>query len=65
MYDNVPPHFIRTVSTCPNHKYPGQWINRGKPKAWPTKSPDLNMLEFLKSFQNCVYATAVSAAREH
>jgi len=44
--DDAPTHFSKTVSTCLNHKYPGQWVSRDKPIAWPTISPDLNMLEF-------------------
>jgi len=45
-YDDALTHFSKTVSICLIHKYLGQWASRGKPIAWPTRSPDLNMLEF-------------------
>jgi len=46
MYDDAPTYFSKTVSICLNHKYPGHWVSRGKPVARPTRSPDLNMLQF-------------------
>ncbi|GFU22164.1 hypothetical protein TNCV_2060421 [Trichonephila clavipes] len=37
------------VFNCGDHLhavYPGRWIGRGEPVAWPAHSPDLNPLDF-------------------
>jgi hypothetical protein len=45
MHDGAPAHFGIQVSNHLNDPYPGRWIGRGSPVAWPARSPDLNPLD--------------------
>ena len=44
--DGAPPHFHRDVTTFLDETFPGCWVRRGGPTAWPPRSPDLTPLEF-------------------
>jgi hypothetical protein len=37
-------HVAYVVRKCLNMSFPGRWIRRGWPKAWPSRSPDLTSL---------------------
>jgi hypothetical protein len=39
-------HFAHIVHDCLNVNFPGRWIGRGGPIAWPPRSPDLTPLNF-------------------
>jgi len=41
-------HFIvgRDVITFLDETFPGRWVGRGGPTAWPPRSPDLTPLDF-------------------
>ena len=41
-------HFIvgRDVTTFLDETFPGRWVGRGSPTAWPPRSPDLTPLYF-------------------
>jgi hypothetical protein len=43
--DGAPPHFHRNV-TFLDETFPGRWVGRGGPTAWPPRSPDLTPLDF-------------------
>lgn len=44
--DGAPAHFTLAVRQWLNERYPGRWIGRGGPIAWPPRSPDLTPLDF-------------------
>jgi hypothetical protein len=44
--DGSPVNFLHTVHDCLNVNFPGRWIGRGLPIAWPLRSPDLTHLDF-------------------
>jgi hypothetical protein len=44
---SAPPHFQRNVTTFLDETFPGRWVGRGGPTAWPPRSPDLTPLDFL------------------
>jgi len=44
--DGAPPHFHRDVTTSLDETFPGRWVGRGGPTAWPPRSPDLTPLDF-------------------
>src|SRR5215475_8559763 len=44
--DGAPPHFHRDVTTFLDETFPGRWVGRGGPTAWPPRSPDLTPLDF-------------------
>jgi hypothetical protein len=44
--DSAPPHFHRDVTTFLDETFPGRWVGRGGPTAWPPRSPDLTPLDF-------------------
>jgi hypothetical protein len=46
MHDGAPAHFSLVACRYMNRKFPGRWIGRGGPIAWPSRSPDLNPLDF-------------------
>ena len=46
MHDGAPAHFSINVRRHLNTTFPGRWIERGDPVAWPARSPDLNPLDF-------------------
>lgn len=64
MHDGAPAHFARTVRDTLNTAFPGRWIGRGGPVAWPARSPDLNPLDFFVwgHLQSLVYETPVDTA---
>jgi hypothetical protein len=41
MHDGAPPHFSRIARQYLNDHFPGKWIGRNGPVAWPPRSPDL------------------------
>jgi hypothetical protein len=44
--DGAPPHFHRDVTTFLDENFPGRWVGRGGPTAWPPRSPDLTTLDY-------------------
>jgi hypothetical protein len=44
--DGAPPHFHRDVTTFLDETFPGRWVGRGGPTAWPPRSPELTTLDF-------------------
>ncbi|XP_023725909.1 uncharacterized protein LOC111874552 [Cryptotermes secundus] len=44
--DGAPPHYLGEVHEYLNARFPGRWIGRAAPIAWPPRSPDLTPLEF-------------------
>ena len=45
-HDGASPHFSQVVRQYLNHKFPNRWIGRGGTQNWPTRSPDLNPLDY-------------------
>lgn len=45
-HDGAPAHFEHRVRDYLNAEFPGRWIGRGGPIAWPPRSPDLTPLDF-------------------
>ena len=43
--DCAPAHFTPPVRQWLDHHFPGRWIGRGGPVAWPARSPDLTQLD--------------------
>jgi hypothetical protein len=39
--DGAPPHYLEEVREYVNTLFPGLWIGRAAPIAWPPHSPDL------------------------
>jgi hypothetical protein len=46
MHDGALAHFSRAVRDVLDNSSHGQWIGRGRPTAWPPRSPDFSPLEF-------------------
>ena len=44
--DGAPPHYLGEVREYLNTHFPGRWIGRAAPIAWPPRSPDLTPLDF-------------------
>lgn len=44
--DGAPPHFLTEVRDFLDGRFPGRWIGRAGPIAWPPRSPDLTPLDF-------------------
>lgn len=44
--DGASAHFARPVRDWLDNEFPGQWIGRGGPVAWPARSPDLTPMDF-------------------
>jgi hypothetical protein len=44
--DCTPPHYLKEVREYLNTRFPGRWIGRAAPIAWPPRSPDLTPLDF-------------------
>jgi hypothetical protein len=61
MHDGAPSHFSIQVRNHLNDAYPGRWIGCGSSVAWPTRSPDLNPLDFFfwGHLEILVYETTV------
>lgn len=45
-HDGAPPHYAASVRDYLNNKYGENWIGRGGPIPWPTRSPDLTPCDF-------------------
>src|SRR5207253_682392 len=45
-HDGAPPHFAVITRQWLDEVFPGRWIGRGGPIAWPPRSPDLTPLDF-------------------
>lgn len=61
MHDGAPAHFSLIAREFLNEAYPGRWIGRAGPIAWPARSPDLNPLDFFVwgHLKSMVYSTPV------
>jgi hypothetical protein len=46
LHDAVPPRFTYIARNYLEAAYRKRWIGRQKPASWPTRSPDLNPLDF-------------------
>ncbi|KAJ8910240.1 hypothetical protein NQ315_002564 [Exocentrus adspersus] len=44
--DGAPPHFSANVRQHLTENFPGQWIGRQGPTAWPPRSPDLTPMDY-------------------
>jgi hypothetical protein len=44
--DGAPAHYLEEVREYINTRFPGRWIARAAPIAWPPRSPDLTPLDF-------------------
>jgi len=66
MHDGAPPHFSRIARQYLNDHFPGKWIGRYGPVAWPPRSPDLNPIDFYLwgYVKNKVYSTPVTTVNE-
>lgn len=60
--DGAPAHFHHNVRTFLDEHYSNRWIGRGGPVLWPSRSPDLNPLDFFfwGYAKNIVYENAPS-----
>ncbi|XP_070526690.1 uncharacterized protein [Cardiocondyla obscurior] len=45
-HDGAPAHSCRAVREELNLRFPEKWIGRGRPIAWPARSPDLTVCDF-------------------
>ena len=61
MQDGAPPHFSCFVTDVLNERFPDAWIGRGGPIPWPSRSPDLSLLDFFLwgYIKNIVYAEKI------
>ena len=64
--DGAPAHYALQVRQWLDENYPGRWIGRGGPVAWPPRSPDLTPLDFFLwgHIKNTVYRTAPDNVEE-
>jgi hypothetical protein len=46
LHDGAPAQFSPGALRYLNREFPGRWIGRGGPIAWPPRSPGLNPLDF-------------------
>ena len=44
--DGAPPHYLGEVREYLNTRFPGRWIGRAAPIAWPPRSPDLTPMDY-------------------
>ncbi|XP_011864749.1 PREDICTED: uncharacterized protein LOC105560328 [Vollenhovia emeryi] len=60
--DGAPAHFALPVRRWLDEHYPGRWIGRRGPVAWPARSPDLTPLDFFLwgYMKDRVYATEIT-----
>ncbi|GFU58731.1 hypothetical protein TNCV_932721 [Trichonephila clavipes] len=65
-HDGAPAHFSIDVRAHLQATFPGGWIGRGGPIAWPARSPDLSPLDFfLWGFlKGLVYETPVATPED-
>ncbi|GFV48392.1 uncharacterized protein TNCV_3026621 [Trichonephila clavipes] len=56
-------HFRADVGSALDRAYPGQWIGRGGPVNWPSRSNDLSCLDFFLwgHMKSLVYASPVNS----
>ncbi|KMQ82698.1 hypothetical protein RF55_22113 [Lasius niger] len=61
MHDGAPPHFSREARRYLDERFPGRWIGRAGPIAWPARSPDLNPLDYYLwgHLKSIVYKTSI------
>jgi len=45
--EGAPPHYLGEVREYLNNRFPGRWIGRAAPIAWPQRSPDFIPLDFI------------------
>ncbi|XP_067207843.1 uncharacterized protein [Linepithema humile] len=45
-HDGAPAHYSRQARQILNALFPEKWMGRGGPVTWPTRSPDLNVLDY-------------------
>lgn len=66
MHDGAPPHFSRVAREYLNANFPGRWIGRLGPIAWPPRSPDMTPLDFFVwgHVKSLVYETPVNNVEE-
>jgi len=66
MHDGASPHFSGIVRQYPNDHFPGKWIGRNGPVAWPPHSSDLNLIcfYFWGHVKNEVHSTPVTSIDE-
>lgn len=64
--DGAPAHFGLIVREWLDNNFPGRWIGRNGPIAWPPRSPDLTPLDFyLWGFMKAqVYAVAIDTKEQ-
>lgn len=64
--DGAPAHFRLTVREWLNAAFPGRWIGRGGPAAWPPRSPDITPLDFFLwgHLKQVVYATPTTTKED-
>jgi hypothetical protein len=48
--DGAHPHYLEEVREYLNTRFPGRWIGRPAPIAWPPRCPDLTPLDFLREY---------------
>ncbi|CAK1588801.1 unnamed protein product [Parnassius mnemosyne] len=44
--DGAPAHYARQVKDYLYREYPGRWVGRDGPCAWPPRSPDITPMDF-------------------
>ena len=44
--DGAPLHYLGEVREYLNTRFPGRWVGRAAPIAWPPRSPDLTPMDF-------------------
>lgn len=59
--DGAPPHYSNHVRAALDTRFPGRWIGRAGPIAWPPRSPDLTPLDFFfwGHIKNVVYSEKI------
>ena len=62
-HDGAPTHYTRHVREYLIESFPNRWLGRGKPVAWPPRSPDLTPLDFYLwgHIKTLVYETKVES----
>ena len=62
----APAHFTLPVSQRLDQHFPGRWIGKGSPVAWPARYPDLTPLDFfhLGCMKENVYETEIASREE-
>lgn len=65
-HDGAAPHYSNVVSDSSSSKRPNNWIERGKPAAWPPRFPDLTPCKFFLwgHPKSKTYATAEDSIEE-